>query len=169
GGRAGPGGRRRQRRRAARADRPRQPRGRIRPAHRNRRRTAGMKALAIVWKKELKELVRDRKTLLLSVLMGPILAPLLVIGLAKIGESKAQEQMEQALEVAIVGAEHAPNLVAWLDAQGIDRKEVADADAAIRSQSEDVYLRIGEEYAGQWHEGMPVLGEAGVAYTQLCA
>lgn len=118
-----------------------------------------MKALAIVWKKELKELVRDRKTLLLSLLMGPILAPLLVIGLAKMGESKAQEQMEQALEVAIVGAEHAPNLVAWLDAQGIDRKEVADPDAAIRSQSEDVYLRIGEDYAGQWRAGKPALVE----------
>ena len=57
-----------------------------------------MKALLIVWKKELRELVRDRKTLMLSLLMGPILAPVLIIGLAKIGESKAQEQMEQKLE-----------------------------------------------------------------------
>ena len=118
-----------------------------------------MKALLIVWKKELRELVRDRKTLMLSLLMGPILAPVLIIGLAKIGESKAQEQMEQKLEVAIVGAERAPNLVEWLDGQGITRKEIADPDAAIRSQDEDAYLSIGEEYAEQWRGGEPALVE----------
>lgn len=118
-----------------------------------------MKALLIVWKKELKELVRDRKTLMLSLLMGPILAPVLIIGLAKIGESKAQEQMEQALEVAIVGAERAPNLVEWLHGQGIEQKQVADPDAAIRSQSEDAYLKIGDDYAEQWSDGEPALVE----------
>jgi len=118
-----------------------------------------MKALSIVWKKELRELVRDRKTLLLSLLMGPLLAPVLIIGLAKIGESKAQEQMEQKLEVAIVGAERAPNLVEWLDGQGITRKEIADPDAAIRRQDEDAYLSIGEEYAQQWRGGEPALVE----------
>ena len=118
-----------------------------------------MKTLLIVWKKELRELIRDRKTLMLSLLMGPILAPLLIIGLAKIGESKAQEQMEQALEVAIVGAEHAPSLVAWLDGEGIERKDVADPAAAIRSQAEDAYLRIGDDYAAQWRAGKPALVE----------
>ena len=118
-----------------------------------------MKALLIVWKKELRELVRDRKTLMLSLLMGPILAPVLIIGLAKIGESKAQEQMEQKLEVAIVGAERAPNLVAWLDGEGITRKQVADPDAAIRSQDEDAYLLVGDDYAKQWRDGEPALVE----------
>ena len=118
-----------------------------------------MKALLIVWKKELRELVRDRKTLMLSLLMGPILAPVLIIGLAKIGESKAQEQMEQALEVAIVGADRAPSLVEWLHGQGIERKEVADPDAAIRSQAEDAYLEVGEDYAEQWRDGEPALVE----------
>ena len=118
-----------------------------------------MKALLIVWKKELRELVRDRKTLMLSLLMGPILAPVLIIGLAKIGESKAQEQMEQKLEVAIVGAERAPNLVAWLDGEGITRKPIADPDAAIRSQAEDAYLLVGDDYAKQWRDGEPALVE----------
>ena len=118
-----------------------------------------MKALLIVWKKELRELVRDRKTLMLSLLMGPLLAPVLIIGLAKMGESKAQEQMEQKLEVAIVGAERAPSLVEWLDGQGITRKEIADPDAAIRSQDEDAYLSIGAEYAEQWRGGEPALVE----------
>jgi len=118
-----------------------------------------MNALLIVWKKELKELIRDRKTLMLSLLMGPLLAPVLIIGLAKMGESKAQEQMEQKLEVAIVGAERAPTLVEWLDGEGITRKDIADPDAAIRNQDEDAYLFIGEDYAEQWRGGKPALVE----------
>jgi sodium transport system permease protein len=118
-----------------------------------------MKALLIVWKKELRELVRDRRTLMLILLLGPLLGPLLFLGLTTIGESKAKEQMEKPLSIAIVGAERAPNLVAWLDGQGIERKQVADPDAAIRAQDEDVYLRIGDDFASHWHEGTPALVE----------
>src|SRR5690606_2997781 len=143
--RARPRRRRRHHRRDPRTGRARQPRGRIRPPHRIRRRAARMKALVTVWKKELLELVRDRRTLALTLLFAPLLGPLLFIGLATIGESKAKEQMEKPMAVAIVGAERAPNLVAWLASQGVDRKELADPDAAIRAQDEDVYLRIGDD------------------------
>jgi sodium transport system permease protein len=118
-----------------------------------------MKALWIVWKKELRELVRDRRTLLLTLLLGPLLGPLLFLGMATIGESKAKEQMEKPLAIAIVGADRAPNLVAWLGGQGIARKQLADPDAAIRAQDEDVYLRIGDDYADDWREGSPALVE----------
>jgi sodium transport system permease protein len=118
-----------------------------------------MKALLIVWKKELLELVRDRRTLALTLLFAPLLGPLLFLGLATIGESKAKEQMEKPMAIAIAGAERAPNLVAWLSAEGIDRKDVADPDAAIRAQEEDVYLRIGDDFAKAWHEGKPALVE----------
>ncbi|MFC7301038.1 ABC transporter permease [Cognatiluteimonas weifangensis] len=118
-----------------------------------------MKALWIVWKKELRELLRDRRTLALTLLLGPLLGPLLFLGMATIGESKAKEQMEKPLAIAIVGAEHAPNLVAWLAGQGITHKQVADPDAAIRAQDEDVYLRIGDDYASHWREGTPALVE----------
>jgi len=118
-----------------------------------------MKALWIVWRKELHELVRDRRTLLLTLLLGPLLGPLLFLGMATIGESKAKEQMEKPLAIAIVGADRAPNLVAWLGGQGIARKQLADPDAAIRAQDEDVYLRIGDDYADDWREGSPALVE----------
>jgi len=118
-----------------------------------------MKALLIVWKKELLELVRDRRTLMLTLLFAPLLGPLLFLGLATIGESKAKEQMEKPMAVAIAGAERAPNLVAWLASQGIERKDVADPDAAIRSQAEDAYLRIGDDFGKDWREGKPALVE----------
>ncbi len=60
----------------------------------------------------------------------------------------------------MVGAEHAPNLVAFLASQGIARKPIAgDPDTAIRNQDEDVYLRIGADYAKDWRAGTPALVE----------
>src|SRR3546814_20963267 len=52
-----------------------------------------------------------------------------------------------------------PILVAWLGGQGIARKQLADPDAAIRAQDEDVYLRIGDDYPDDWREGSPALVE----------
>jgi len=118
-----------------------------------------MKTLATVLMKELRELSRDRKTLMLALLLSPLLGPILMLGIQQMGESKAKSEMEKPLAVAIVGAERAPNLVAWLAGQGIARKQVADPDAAIRSQDEDVYIRIDEEYAGNWKKGQPALVE----------
>ncbi|MFT3897486.1 MAG: ABC transporter permease [Thermomonas sp.] len=109
--------------------------------------------------KELRELSRDRRTLMLALLFSPLLGPILMIGMQQMGESKAKSEMEKPLAVAIVGAERAPNLVAWLAGQGIARKQVADPDAAIRSQDEDVYIRIDDKYAEHWKDGQPALVE----------
>lgn len=119
-----------------------------------------MKSMWIVWWKELLELSRDRRTLMLALVMGPLLAPALFVGLLTLAESRAKDQMEKPLSIAMVGAEHAPNLVAWLAGQGIEKKALAgDPDAAIRNQDEDVYLKIGADYAKHWHEGAPALVE----------
>jgi sodium transport system permease protein len=113
-----------------------------------------------VWMKELRELVRDRRTLLLALVLSPLLTPVLVIGLGTLAESRAKSQIEKPLAIAIVGAERAPNLVAWLGGQGITRKSLdEDPDTAIRNQDEDVYLRIEPEFATHWREGTPALVE----------
>jgi sodium transport system permease protein len=118
-----------------------------------------MKNMLTVLFKELRELSRDRRTLMLALLFSPLLGPILMIGMQQMGESKAKSEMEKPLAVAIVGAERAPNLVAWLAGQGIARKRVADPDAAIRAQDEDVYIRIDDKYAENWKNGQPALVE----------
>jgi len=118
-----------------------------------------MKALLTVLAKELRELSRDRRTIMLALMM-PLLFPVLIIGMATLAENRAKGQMEKDLEIAMVGAEHAPNLVAWLAGQGIARKPLAgDPDAAIRNQDENVYLKIEADYGKHWREGTPALVE----------
>ena len=123
-------------------------------------RASMMKTVLTVWAKELRELVRDRRTLLLALVLSPLLTPILVIGLGTLAESRAKSQIEKPMSVVIVGAERAPNLVAWLGGQGITRKAFdGDPDAAIRAQDEDVYLRIEPDFARHWREGTPALVE----------
>jgi sodium transport system permease protein len=118
-----------------------------------------MKNMLTVLFKELRELSRDRRTLMLALLFSPLLGPILMIGMQQMGESKAKSEMEKPLAIAMAGAERAPNLVAWLAGQGIARKQVADPDAAIRAQDEDVYIRIDDKFDEHWAKGEPALVE----------
>jgi len=125
----------------------------------NRKKSARAAALWTVLLKELRELSRDRRTLMLALLM-PLLFPVIIIGMATLAENRAKSQIEKNLTIMMVGAEHAPNLVAWLAGQGIAQKPViGDPDAAIRGQDENVYLRIEPDFGTHWHEGKPALVE----------
>src|SRR5690606_19044740 len=120
----------------------------------------GMKALWIVCTKELRELARDRRTLLLLLVMGPLLVPALMIGVLTLAQKRAQSQIEKPLEIVVVGADREPELVKWLAGEGITRKSIpGDPDAAIRDQDEDAYLRVGDDFAAQWTSGTPALVE----------
>lgn len=119
-----------------------------------------MKALLTVWHKELLDLFRDRRTLAISLLMGPLLMPALILGMGKLATDRISSQLEKPLQVPVVGARHAPNLVAWLEGQNIVVKAPpADPDAAIRSQAEDVILRIDPKFGEQWRGSTPAVVE----------
>ena len=119
-----------------------------------------MNALITVWAKELTDLFRDRRTMMVTFLMGPLLMPLLIIGILKLASDRMSTQAEKALEVPVVGAANAPNLIAWLEGQNIVIKPApADPDDAIRSQREDVVLRIGQDFGKQWRGSVPAMVE----------
>jgi len=119
-----------------------------------------MHSIRTIVLKELLEFVRDRRTLMLALVLGPLLTPAIMLGILTLAETRAKSQIEKPLEVPMVGVERAPNLVAWLAGQGIHRKQFqGDLDTAIRTQVEDVYLRIGDDFAKDWHEGAPALVE----------
>ena len=113
-----------------------------------------------IMQKELREFLRDRRTLMLALVLGPLLTPAIMLGILTLAESRAKSQIEKPLEVPMVGVQHAPNLVAFLAAQGIHRKDFAgDLDTAIRTQREDVYVRISDDFGMDWREGVPALVE----------
>ncbi|WP_133501324.1 ABC transporter permease [Cognatilysobacter terrigena] len=119
--------------------------------------------LSTVWsvmRKELRDISRDRRTLAIALLLGPLLYPLIIIGTGSIAEKRAKTELDRTLTSPVEGMERAPNLVAFLATQGIVAKRPPkDLDATVADQSEDVGLRIDEDYAKDWRAGKPAVVE----------
>jgi sodium transport system permease protein len=116
-----------------------------------------VRAFLTVFLKEVKENLRDRRTLVSAFLTGPLLGPLILVMLLNITLNRQFDKAEKPLPVPVIGAEHAPNLLAALKANGIDPKPpIANPELAVRRQDADVVLRISPDYAKAWGKGEPV-------------
>ena len=82
-----------------------------------------MKALWIVMRKELIDAFRDRRMVLMAFLVMPLAVPSLLAGMSAVGIRKQLQKLEATLELPVIGAERAPNLMAWLGSHNIrDRR-----------------------------------------------
>jgi sodium transport system permease protein len=105
-----------------------------------------------VCRKEILETLRERRTLL-SLLLGPLFGPILFAVMINTMVSRNLSSIDEVLEVPVLGAEHAPNLVAFLRARSIepvDKHEVDDAEEAAQLVATGVYdvvLMIDEAFA----------------------
>jgi len=115
-----------------------------------------MRGLTTVFRKEVRENMRDRRALFNSLLLGPLLFPLLFVGMMWFISSAEQERAEQPLELPVVGAGHAPSLLRYLEQQGVViLPEPEDPEAMVRNQETPVIIRILPEYPERWAEGLP--------------
>ena len=118
--------------------------------------TSSIAIFMTVLRKELRDFARDRRTFLMALLLGPLVYPLLMLGMGKLIEARMSTQLEKPLEIPIIGAQHAPNLVAWLATQDIRAKPAPkDLIAAIRNQDEDVALVIAPNFGEEWRASRP--------------
>ena len=112
-----------------------------------------MKTVIIVARKELLDLFRDRRTVLLGLFLMPILFPALILGAGGMAERKTRTQLESTLKLPVIGAEHAPNLVEFLRGQNIEAQPAPeDPDAEVRAQTHDAVLRIAPDFGERWRE-----------------
>jgi sodium transport system permease protein len=119
-------------------------------------RGAGLGPALIVYVKECRESLRDRRVLLNALVLGPLFTPLLFLALIHLIVGREMEKAEKPLPVAVIGAEFAPNFIADLRQQGMEqRPPVADPEAAVRQQAVDLVLRIDARFAQDWEAGRP--------------
>src|SRR5579862_680338 len=115
-----------------------------------------MRATLIVYLKECRESLRDRRVLLNSLVLGPLLGPVLFVILLRTTITRELSQAERPLPVVVVGGAQAPNLLAALEQQGLQvLPAVPDLEAAVRAQRVDLALRISDSYARDWSAGRP--------------
>ncbi len=115
-----------------------------------------MRLLWVVLRKELLDAFRDRRMVLVAFVVMPLAVPLILAGTMALGVRKQAEKLEATLRLPVVGASHAPTLVAWLAQQNVEMLPApADPDDAVRSQRHDVVLRVDPGYPDDWRAGRP--------------
>ncbi len=109
-----------------------------------------------VYLKELLDNFRDRRVILNTLILGPLMGPVIFAVMISFMTRQATERMEAPLELPVIGAEHAPSLVGFLERQGvIITAPPEDPEAAVRQEIEEVILRLGPEFAEAWESGHP--------------
>lgn len=117
-----------------------------------------MNPIRTVFLKEVRENLRDRKTVLNALVMGPLLGPILFAMMMGFMLGKQLEQAEKPLRLPVAGAEHAPNLVDWLRRQEVRIEPApADIEAALRDRRAQLVLQIPPHYGERWRAGEPAL------------
>ena len=115
-----------------------------------------MSAWWVVLRKELLDAFRDRRMVIVALVVMPLAVPLILAGMSSLGTKRQVEKLERTLELPVIGAEHAPNLLAWLEAQDVRAVAApADPDRAVRSEEFEVVLRIDAAFGDDWRAGRP--------------
>jgi len=115
-----------------------------------------MNSSLVVFRKEVRENLRDKRTLINALLTGPLIGPLIFIMIMNVMISRQLNQEEAPLELPVIGASNAPNLVAALHQDGFDpQPPVADPIAAVRGRDVAAVLRIPAGFGKSWDKGDP--------------
>lgn len=115
-----------------------------------------MRRVAVIFQKELVDNLRDRRTLV-STLMSMLFTPALLLALIVVlGRSLNVDPQEKALRLPVQSAELAPGLMEYLRQNNVEILPApADPAAAVREGSEDVVLIIPAEYPEAFRKGDP--------------
>jgi sodium transport system permease protein len=106
--------------------------------------------IVVIFLKELVDHLRDRRSVLGSMLL-PIIGPLMLWG---IFELVLDLSRDRPLQVPVVGAEHAPGLMEYLAAHGVETLPApVDPEASVRSGDVALVLEIDADYPNRFKAG----------------
>ena len=118
-----------------------------------------MRTPVTVFKKEVLDNFRDRRTLISALLMGPLFGPLLFAFVINLSIERSLSDVDKTLDLPVIGVANAPNLMRYLQSRNIDvvagpsdREAALDA---VRNGTHDVVLIVPAEYGRHLADGIP--------------
>ncbi|HEX2140336.1 MAG TPA: ABC transporter permease [Woeseiaceae bacterium] len=117
------------------------------------------RTLRVVFLKEVIDNFRDRRTLMSALLLGPLFGPLIFGFAITLSLKESISDASEALDIPVVGMEHAPHLKAYLESRNIlvdeTRASRAAALQAVRAGEDDVVIVIPEAFGEELAAGTP--------------
>lgn len=110
--------------------------------------------IAVIARKEITDLLRDRRTMIVTVFTAMAAGPVLMLLVMNLIAGQANKVRE--LRLPIVGAEHAPALVAFLQRQQVTVLDPPlDYEKKIKVGDLDIVLEIDAEFEASVAKGEP--------------
>ncbi len=118
-----------------------------------------MRRALVIFRKELKDTVRDRRTLVVMVLVPILLMPLILVGSVKLQEMSTRSQAEDVVQLMVSGGENAPGLVAVLADNDIIEviESPGDAVEMLKDGTIDARLVIPDDFMDSIESELMVL------------
>lgn len=110
--------------------------------------------------KEVVDNLRDRRTLMSALFFGPLFGPVFFAVIMSMSLKMAISDTEKSLEVPVIGAHHAPNLVDFLAQNNLDPVRLAETESPqqlVGSGERAFVLVITEKFASDFIDGNPAL------------
>jgi sodium transport system permease protein len=118
--------------------------------------TSALERIGIIFGKELRDNLRDRRSVfsaLMSALIGPVLLVLIIIIM---GRTFHTDNLEKPLELPVQGAENAPSLISFLEQNNVlilPAPENPHQD--VRNGARDLVLIIPDDFGESFSSGQP--------------
>lgn len=120
-----------------------------------------MRAALMVFIKEFFENLRDRRTVLVALVVGPLFGPALFAAMLQFSIDRGGRDLDEPLSVAVINAEAAPQLMAWLADRDVSATPfIGDADAAkaaVRERRAALVLEIPADIGRHLQSGAPAV------------
>lgn len=113
-----------------------------------------MNATLTVFIKEFRENLRDRRTVMTALLFGPLFGPLLFAAMLQFSLDRSRLGADESVEVMVLHPEHAPNLMAFLEARrvAVRAAEPGEEDARQLATRPGLHLRVVLEIPADFGE-----------------
>lgn len=112
-----------------------------------------MKKIFVIFQKELLDNLRDYRSWITG-LFWALFGPLILGGMIMLLGNTIRENVDEPLNLPVAGAEHAPNLIAFLEQQDVIIETApADPEAAVIAGDINVALIIPQDYGEDFSAG----------------
>ncbi len=119
-----------------------------------------------VFRKEVLDNLRDRRTLFSALVFGPLFGPLLIALMIGMLLSKTVSEADEELVLPVLGAEHAPNLIHYLEQNNtrVDRLEdkfaspdhaLPEVEMRVSDGEFNLVLIVASDYGDSFRAGRP--------------
>jgi sodium transport system permease protein len=118
-----------------------------------------MWAILSVFRKEFRENLRDRRTLISALIFGPLFGPLLFASALSLSIERGSSEADKPVTLTVSHAERAPNLLTHLRQYGIKVESVSYDDEAarevVKEHRKPLVLMVTDDFGSRFQASQP--------------